>query len=481
MTKFNWSTNKLAKTFAAAFVLSAAITFISFSHAANEQNVSYTWINDNGENCHQVQPGQTGTLSWTADITNYGPGTTTVVIGSFHADESGCQATDDRGFEGLVKTGKTVYLEGESGRTTFTYDISEAFCGRVQIDAGFRDANGQDIVFLGEMIDYGTNCKPAPTPTPTPTPVPTPTPAPGLASVLISNVCVPGLNNSFTTKITVSGTNFTNVNFPGYGGALNFTTPHTETVTWPVGTYSWNASALNGYAFPGGATVIHGTINVVSCSKPTPTPTPTPTPSPTPTPKPTPTHKPTPTPTPTHRDTSARLAITKEVRNLTDNTGFAKSVSAINGNQVQFRIEVTNTDHNDYAKHVITTDALPSGLVYIPGSFHINTSGTHGDVFGSGQSLGNLAPGESVSYLFNAHVVNSAGHTLVNKAYASASNAPTVHDSASVFVGQVQSVVYVAPVTGTGTTLGLTFAGLITVGWFAYRQGLITKIYSKVV
>jgi hypothetical protein len=57
-------------------------------------------------------------------------------------------------------SGKTTYRAGENGQVTFSFNPNSFNCGRVQVDAAYRNINGsgEGEVFLGEVIDYGVDC-----------------------------------------------------------------------------------------------------------------------------------------------------------------------------------------------------------------------------------------------------------------------------------------------------------------------------------
>jgi uncharacterized repeat protein (TIGR01451 family) len=62
-------------------------------------------------------------------------------------------------------TGQTVYQPEQTDSSDFYYDTTQENCGRVQIDAGFRDPDGASIIhgirytlFIGVVINYGVNC-----------------------------------------------------------------------------------------------------------------------------------------------------------------------------------------------------------------------------------------------------------------------------------------------------------------------------------
>ncbi|OGF03930.1 MAG: hypothetical protein A3H14_02505 [Candidatus Doudnabacteria bacterium RIFCSPLOWO2_12_FULL_49_8] len=129
------------------------------------------------------------------------------------------------------------------------------------------------------------------------------------------------------------------------------------------------------------------------------------------------------------------LSLTKEVRNLTTNNGFfTSSVSANNGDQVQFRLTVRNNNLTTSANNVRLTDSLPAGLTYVPGSFQVDGGSASGSLFGSTEFLGSLSPSQSRTIMFNATVNATAGQIMTNVANAAADNANSVSGQATVTV-----------------------------------------------
>src|SRR3989344_2245271 len=99
------------------------------------------------------------------------------------------------------------------------------------------------------------------------------------------------------------------------------------------------------------------------------------------------------------------LSLTKEVRNLTTNNGFfTSSVSANNGDQVQFRLTVRNNNLTTSANNVRLTDSLPAGLTYVPGSFQVDGGSASGSLLGTTEFLGSISPSQSRTIMFNATV-----------------------------------------------------------------------------
>ncbi|HVY67756.1 MAG TPA: hypothetical protein VHA30_02595, partial [Patescibacteria group bacterium] len=128
----------------------------------------------------------------------------------------------------------------------------------------------------------------------------------------------------------------------------------------------------------------------------------------------------------------SQLSITKNVRLYGSGT-FQNSVSAQNGQSVQFEIVVTNTG-SAIANNVRVTDMLPSGLSLSGGSVTVNGSWVSDSNIYGGMYVGNLYGGQSARIDFTA-TVNAAGNSTVqNTATASSDNAGSVQASAWVFL-----------------------------------------------
>ncbi len=119
------------------------------------------------------------------------------------------------------------------------------------------------------------------------------------------------------------------------------------------------------------------------------------------------------------------LNLTKEVRNITTNSGFSSFVNASNNDSVQFRITVTNSG-NVTANNVRINDNIPAGLTNVSGDF---TGGTY--------FVGSLNPGQSRTLHFQATANSTTNQTIINLATATADNAGSVNAQATVFVAQV--------------------------------------------
>jgi uncharacterized repeat protein (TIGR01451 family) len=117
------------------------------------------------------------------------------------------------------------------------------------------------------------------------------------------------------------------------------------------------------------------------------------------------------------------LSITKQVQNASQGSGFSNSVTAQQGNILNYRITVTNNSSTGTANNVFVTDSGTFGVTFQSGTNFSN----------GGVSAGNLAPSQSQTFSYTAIVTASSG-TLVNTAQAAANNASSVQASANVFV-----------------------------------------------
>ena len=171
---------QIVQTFALGGLLALTLAAPIHTQAATmPENISLSFAHTPAYDCDNGDNVPAGIMTWVANITNRGPGEFRVEKAAFHNPHAGCAATSDNLDQSLFDiSGQTHYAEGVSGQTTFTYDPSKINCGRVQVDAGFRDDAGNNEVFIGVVINYKVDCQPAPTPIPTPTPTPTPIPPP---------------------------------------------------------------------------------------------------------------------------------------------------------------------------------------------------------------------------------------------------------------------------------------------------------------
>lgn len=127
------------------------------------------------------------------------------------------------------------------------------------------------------------------------------------------------------------------------------------------------------------------------------------------------------------------LKLDKAVRNLAINEAFNKSDQAFAGDNLEYRINVSN-DGQKEATSVLLKDALPSQISFTAGSLKYFPDGSSvaqtlpagqspEAIFGSGINLGNLVVGQNhrVEVTFQAKVNQTgtnAGQQLVNKANA---------------------------------------------------------------
>ncbi len=135
-----------------------------------------------------------------------------------------------------------------------------------------------------------------------------------------------------------------------------------------------------------------------------------------------------------------QLNITKQVRNLNGNSSFQKTVSANNGDTVQFQVVVTNTG-NQPVNNVVLTDNSVSGLQWIAGTTQVsggnynnNYNNYNNNWFGNNFNLGTLGTGQSVTVTFQARVVANSGTSVQNVASVYGDGVPSRQDDAWVFV-----------------------------------------------
>lgn len=123
------------------------------------------------------------------------------------------------------------------------------------------------------------------------------------------------------------------------------------------------------------------------------------------------------------------LTITKQVKNVTQNTGYSSAVSAQNGDTVKYQVVVTNAG-SATAKNVFVTDSNPVGVQPLK---NLTVTANYSGTITSGVSLGNLAAGARVTLNYDG-VVNVTSGSIINYATVSADNAATQNASSAVNV-----------------------------------------------
>lgn len=258
-----------------------------------------------------------------------------------------------------------------------------------------------------------------------------------------SAACYKDAVTSFTSSPTPTPTNLSCASLSGrtinVGQSVQFQ------ATGGTGVYAWFAPGSNtttgsanpfstSYSTPGFKTVtVASGGNQAACTvtisvQPTVTPTPTPTL----------TLTPTPTPTLTSTPLAPIIGIQKLVRNITQNSGEADSVTANPNDTVEFSATVTAAG-TSAALDVLARDTLPAGLSYQAGTTTIDGISAADGLVGSGLNLGTMVPGRSITIRFRATVADQSFFlvgttTLVNIAYAQGSNVAQVSDTAFVNV-----------------------------------------------
>ena len=163
--------------------------------------------------------------------------------------------------------------------------------------------------------------------------------------------------------------------------------------------------------------------------------------------------------------TNAALTITKQVRDVTAGGAFATNINSLNGNTVQYQIDVQNTG-NATANNVKVTDNLPAGLNLVSNTFGTNpaTNSTMGSI-----TISSLPAGAHFIITFNAviNLSNPSCGTITNSATAIADNAPQVGPATAVVNvvcnpqnGSLTVTKQVRNVTTNGTFAGTATASM---------------------
>lgn len=167
------------------------------------------------------------------------------------------------------------------------------------------------------------------------------------------------------------------------------------------------------------------------------------------------------------------LQITKAVRNITaGQLSFVQSVEVSPLDQVEFEIRVRNT--SNMAEPISVRDALPPGLLYIPGSAQASGLSAEGITY-SDLSLGNVSPSQEVIIRFRANVAGNIPPGFLTNQATATSGSLTQTAFATVSIRPVGQVLGAADIiTGPEDTLPIaTLVGLFAAGlcyWLIYRR-----------
>lgn len=123
------------------------------------------------------------------------------------------------------------------------------------------------------------------------------------------------------------------------------------------------------------------------------------------------------------------LSITKQVKNVTQNTAYSGSVSANKNDTVKYQVVIKNIGQAT-ANNVYFSDSNPSQVQPLSA---LSVSGNYSGSITSGISLGNLGAGQSITITYQGTVQADSG-TIVNVATVSSDNATSQNASASVVV-----------------------------------------------
>jgi hypothetical protein len=107
-----------------------------------------------------VKPGSKDIITWAIDV---GVRTTPLHLRAltFHTGKPGCAATTERARRNTLQiTGKEDYKVGESGRTTYSYNLGQYPDGATQVDIDANpDVTSERQTLVGEVINYGVGSK----------------------------------------------------------------------------------------------------------------------------------------------------------------------------------------------------------------------------------------------------------------------------------------------------------------------------------
>nr|MBA3733407.1 hypothetical protein [Patescibacteria group bacterium] len=302
MTIFNNSVSKVLQTITSATIILVTVLFFAVPNVASANSGVFNWggsfpmdVTYSG-----LTPGQCDTASANPTYSITAHNTTNdkyiIAIAAFHSNQAGCTPYDATLGTGWTISGTTDFPAQATGTFNLHYNTASYTCGRTQYDAGYVNTRtGEVTVFIGQVVNYGSDCGTTPVPTPTPT-----------CTTGTISITVNGPQSAAYYITRPDGTRF------GWNGSHTFANE-------PVGNYGLTADTLSGYSTPTvssiGSVPACGTASATITYTALPTPTPTPTPTPVPTPTPTPTPVPTPTPAPAPAPTVTNITNTATITN----------------------------------------------------------------------------------------------------------------------------------------------------------------------
>jgi len=171
-----------------------------------------------------------------------------------------------------------------------------------------------------------------------------------------------------------------------------------------------------------------------------------------------------PAPKPTPKPTTPNYTIVKQVA-LNGTNKYTNDVIVHPNTTVDYRIVVKSTGSADVT-NLLAKDVMPNGDVYNQNSLTLNgkqeSSSQANSFFGSGLSLGTLAPNATDVFQYSAvagvnqNNSNCTNETLPNVASMQASNLPNENSTATVSVQCVPATKYTTPKATTTTTTTTT-------------------------
>ena len=109
----------------------------------------------NNNNCFTSA---TDAMQWILNVTDAGPRALHLIALVSQDDTPGCDATAKNPRARIDMSGVTDYTPHSTGTTTFTFNPRMYNCGRVQVDVSIFDSTGAEILIIGTVINYGSQC-----------------------------------------------------------------------------------------------------------------------------------------------------------------------------------------------------------------------------------------------------------------------------------------------------------------------------------
>lgn len=113
-------------------------------------------------------PAGSDMMRWVLNVSDSGPSPLRFIALAHQSPDPGCEHTIENPRPRVDVSGALNYAKHAAGQTSFTFDPRSFTCGRSQVDVSIFDAQGNETLIVGMVVDYKTKCAPPPPPPPAP-------------------------------------------------------------------------------------------------------------------------------------------------------------------------------------------------------------------------------------------------------------------------------------------------------------------------